>query len=97
MIATNTVRIILQSIGTIWIIGSMLVIWLPVIVHLWLPDTWVPSGFPAIPLEMLPNWLMWLPIPGINASLIVLSFANALLAIPGVTLFMVGEKISNSE
>jgi len=94
MITSSRLGIILQFIGAIWIISAMLVIWLPVIVHLWLPDAWIPSGFPASALEMLPSWLMWLPLPGINASLVVLSFANALLAIPGLAIFLAGEKIS---
>jgi len=73
----------------------MLIVWLPVVVHLWLPDSWIPVGFPASPLEMLPGWLMWLPLPGVNASLIPLVIANTLLAVPGVALLIVGEKLTD--
>lgn len=81
--------------GATWILAAMLVIWLPIIVHLWLPESWIPTAFPSNPLEIFPDWLMWLPFPGVNPTLFALSLTNLVLAAPGFVLLFGGAKIAN--
>ena len=63
-------------------------------------DAWIPDWFPGSGLELLPNWLRWVPFPidaSLMPSLIPLVFANVLLAAPGLLLVAAGEKLRSKE